>query len=64
MNVSEEQVLLQIAQETFKLSQALTRYLDFISKVCGVDAREAIEPFDSDGFEQDRISEVGKGKPI
>lgn len=59
------ELMREIATETFVLTQALTRYLGVIARTCGVvNELETAEPFDSDGFEADRVTVIGKGRPI
>lgn len=61
----QAEMVREIAAETYALMKAVTRYLDVISKACGVPTEaETIEPFASDGFEADRVTVIGKGRPI
>lgn len=64
-SIKAEDLMREIATETFVLTQALTRYLGVIARTCGVvNELETAEPFDSDGFEADRVTVIGKGRPI
>ena len=62
--MNDSEVLERIASETYQLSVALSRYLDFIVTICGVDPRVPIEPFADDGFVREKKIEVGKGKTL
>lgn len=64
-SIKAEDLMREIASETYILTKALTRYLSVIARTCGVvHELETVEPFESDGFEADRVTVIGKGRPI
>lgn len=54
----------ELAAAVYLLCQQLEIFMDRVSRIAGLDLATPDEPFDSDGFEKDRIAEIGKGEPV